>query len=103
MYNKRFAARVDSNQKSIVAALRKIPGVTVEINHDDILVGHNGMTYWFELKNIKRLNKSGGLHKGGLQDSQIKLLDTWQGHYEIVTNIDEILKTIKIGGNNECK
>jgi len=31
----------DTNEKDIVSALRKIPGVTVETGHDDIIYRYN--------------------------------------------------------------
>ena len=45
----RKAAKVDANQADIVKELRAL-GYSVELNHDDILVGHRGKTYWFEIK-----------------------------------------------------
>ena len=46
----RRAAKIDRNQGDIVSALRKIPGISVETGHDDILVGYKGRTWWFEVK-----------------------------------------------------
>ncbi|KKK84038.1 hypothetical protein LCGC14_2787400, partial [marine sediment metagenome] len=43
--------KIDSNQREIVKSLRKIPGITVELNHHDFLLGYKGKTYWFEIKN----------------------------------------------------
>lgn len=43
MSKHRYAASVDKNQPEIVKALRKIPGVTVQVGMDDILIGRNGM------------------------------------------------------------
>lgn len=87
----RRAAKVDANQSGIVKALRQINGVTVELNHDDILVGYKGLTYWFEIKNINGKNKK--------QDSQIKLEKEWKGHYLIVSCVDEILSEIGLSPN----
>lgn len=50
MSRNRYAAKSDANQKEIVKSLRKL-GFSVETNHDDILVGANGVTYWIEIKN----------------------------------------------------
>ena len=47
----RLAAKIDANQLQIVKDLRKVRGVTVETQKDDLLVGYKGRTYWFELKN----------------------------------------------------
>ncbi len=92
----RRAARVDNNQKGIVKALRAIPSVTVALGHDDCLVGFKGKTYWFEIKNPSRLKKDGSLGKGAKQKGQEKLDKEWEGHYSVVTSLDEILKELKI-------
>lgn len=84
----RMAAKVDANQKEIVKALRDIPGVTVEPNHDDILVGYKGRTYWYEIKTPSS--------KKRIQPSQIKLLEHWTGHYDVVCTLDTILQEIGI-------
>ena len=81
----RRAAKVDANQAEIVKALRSIPGVTVALRHDDILVGREGMTFWFEIK------KSG---KAEVKAGQAKLRKEWTGHYAIVSTLDEILAEI---------
>ena len=88
--------KVDSNQPAIVAYLRKFPGVTVETGHDDILVGRNGFTWWFEIKHPDTKLKSGGYKKGAVKDDQFRLLANWKGHYQIVSGIDEILTAIGI-------
>ena len=88
MHHSRRAAKVDDNQKSIVNALRKIPSITVAVGHDDCLVGFQGKTYWYEIKNVKGKNK--------LQPSQEKLIDEWKGHYKVVTCLDDILRDLKI-------
>ena len=77
---------VDGNQKAIVKTLRQIPGVSVALGHDDILVGFRGKTFWYELKNPKGKNK--------LRPSQVKLQNEWTGHYRVVTTIDEIIDEI---------
>ncbi len=77
--------RVDSNQAEIVKDLRKL-GYSVIPGHDDILVGKNGRTYWFELKENS---------KSKLQPSQEELLEEYQGHYKIVWSLDMILEDIK--------
>jgi len=91
----RRAAKIDSNQPEIVEALRKINGVTVELNHDDILVGYNDFTYWFEIKTPESVSKITGLIlESAKKESQMKLEREWRGHYRIVSNIDEILSDI---------
>lgn len=81
----RQAAKIDANQPSIVKALRKIPGVTVELGMDDILVGYQGKTYWYEIKVSE---------KAKVKPSQEKLLAEWKGHYKIVWSIEMILEDI---------
>lgn len=87
--------KIDANQPAIVEALRKIAGVSVQVDHDDILVGRQGKTYWFEIKDPEKLLKQDGtFRKGEIKDSQQDLLDTWTGHYEVVWELDQILRTI---------
>ena len=91
----RRAAKIDSNQPDIVKALRKIPGVTVEVNHDDILVGHKDKTYWFEIKEESTVSPvTGKVQPSKIKDSQHKLLAEWAGHYQIVWNLGQIFKAI---------
>lgn len=86
--SRKYAKRVDDNQKEIVKLLRSIPGVTVALDHDDIFVGYRGNNYWYEIKNKNGKNRK--------QESQKKLEREWQGHYRIVHSIDQILEDIKI-------
>lgn len=89
----RRAARVDTNQNSIVKALNDIPGVSVQIGHDDILVGHKGLTYWYEIKSDTAVSrKTGTILESRKKKSQIKLENTFTGHYRIVSSLDEILE-----------
>ena len=94
----RRAAKVDANQPGIVQALRKIPGVTVEVGHDDILVGHNGRTYWFELKPESAVGADGEVLASKVKGTQRELEKTWQGHYRIVWSLDQILADMGITG-----
>ena len=77
------AKKIDGNQRAIVGTLRTIPGVSVAVNHDDILVGYRGFTYWYEIKNKQGKNRT--------QPSQQKLIDQWKGNYEVVHDVDQIL------------
>ena len=88
--------KIDSNQHSIVEALRKIPGVTVEVGKDDVLVGRAGVTYWFEIKTPDQIKKDGSFKAGAIKESQEKLLETWCGHYRIVWSLEQILWDINI-------
>lgn len=93
----RRAAKIDSNQPEIVKALLKIPGVSVQTGVDDILVGHAGRTYWYEIKAPDTLSEKTGLaDKDAFKKSQIKLLRDWKGHYKIVWTLDEILEDMGI-------
>ena len=97
MSRNRFAAKIDVNQPEMVKTLRSIDGVTVELNHDDILVGYKGRTYWFEIKDPNKLfKKDGSFAKGQIKPSQQKILDEWHGHYRIVWEMDMILEDIGI-------
>lgn len=92
----RRAANVDAAQKPICAVLATIPGVTVALGHDDVLVGHQGRTYWFEIKSKRALRKDGtlGLKDRKTTDKQVALLEGWRGHYRIVSTVEEILSEI---------
>ena len=81
---RRRADKVDSNQNDIVKELRA-KGYSVEVGHDDILVGHLGKTYWYEIKVGPRSR---------IKESQIKLLDTFKGHYKIVWSAQMIINDI---------
>lgn len=80
-------SRTDTIQPELVKALRKIPNLSIELGHDDILCGYKGRTYWFEIKSFEKASK---------QDGQKKLDKEWQGHYKIVWSLDMILKEVGI-------
>lgn len=94
----RRAARIDDNQNGIVEALRGIPGVTVALQHDDMLVGYKGQTYWYEVKNPARCFLANGVtfKKGAIKPSQTKIRAAWTGHYKIVWSLQMILDDIGI-------
>ena len=83
----RRAAKVDANQGAIVKELKAM-GYSVALTHDDILVGHRGKTYWFEIKTSE---------KAPIKDSQHKLIAEWKGHYAIVWTTEMILKEMEKG------
>jgi len=94
MSRNRFSARTDSNEKDIVKALRKL-GYSVETNHDDILVGADGLTYWFEIKTTDCVSKTTGKIKESAKKESQKILEkTWKGQYKIVSSLEEILEII---------
>jgi len=91
----RRGKRIDNNQAEIVKQLRSIPGVTVELDCNDILVGYKGKTYWYEVKNADTVSpKTGKVRPSALKDSQKALLRDWKGHYKVIWSIEQILKEI---------
>ena len=94
--------KTDNNQKDILKELRKIPGLSVQAGHDDLLVGYKGVTYWYEVKNPEKMNKDGSATKGTeTQKKQTKLFLEWKGHIKLVWELDQILKDIGIGDKYE--
>lgn len=87
MARKFVVPSTDKNQLEIVKALRKIPGVTVRTEMDDLLVGYKKRNYWFELKESPKSN---------VQPSQYKLLKEWTGAYAFAFTVDDILEDIGI-------
>lgn len=71
-------ARVDANQKEIIKGLEKIPGVTVvPIGKPlDLLVGYNGITHIFEIKNPDG--------KDRVNDDQAEFIKNWTGRTPVV-------------------
>ena len=70
-------------------------GATVQTGMDDILVGYNGKTYWFEIKDPAKTLKENGTYKAeAIKDSQIKLANEWKGHYKIVHSFEQIIDEI---------
>ena len=92
----RYAKRTDNNQADIVSQLRSIPGITVETDHDDILVGHKGITYWVELKNPNVVKKSGELQANALRNSQKRIKEKWSGQYLVAWSVKQILEEIGV-------
>ena len=93
----RRAAKIDRGQRETVKALRQIPGVSVSVGHDDILIGYKGKTYWFELKAPEAVSKRTGMIKNSeITQSERLRLDTWTGHYSVVWDIAHILQEIGV-------
>lgn len=94
---KRYLRRTDQNQKDIVEGLRRL-GFSVYLDVDDILVGCNGKNYWYEIKKPETVSKrTGKVNDSAKKEGQKKLEKEWQGHYRIVSSLDEILEDIKNG------
>lgn len=90
----RRAAKIDANQAGIVGALRKLPGVTVELGHDDCLIGYNLQTYWVEIKNPEQANKDGKIFESAIKPDQKRIRQTFTGAYLITCSYQEILEFI---------
>ena len=88
----------DDNEKSIVSALRKIPGVKVQTDVNDILIGYCGTNYWIEIKNPNEVDKTGVPYKkrSKTYEKQKNLLEHWTGHYRICSTLDQVLAEIGI-------
>lgn|GEM_PF-2219163 len=89
------AKRTDSNQKSIVSALRSIPGVSVAVTSSlpeflDIVVG----TYWNKRNYLIEIKVPG--KKENLRPSQEKFKEKWLGQYDVCESLDDVLKVIGI-------
>ena len=99
----RYSARIDKNQPAIVKALRAIPGVTVQVGMDEILIGCKDpagipRTYWIEIKQPDTVSKkTGEIKHSAIKESQHKLLANFTGHYAICHSLDQILNEIGIG------
>ena len=87
--------QTDKNQKDIVKKLRCLPGISVALKHDDILVGVCGQNLWYEIKNSDAANKKCEVFNSAKKQSQIDLEKNWKGHYRIVTTFKEIFDDIK--------
>jgi hypothetical protein len=90
--------KIDSNQAGIVKDLLTIPGVSVAQNHDDVLIGFRGRTFWIEIKNPDEavMKRTGEFNPRCLQPAQKELIDNWKGHYRVCWTLDQILAEIGI-------
>lgn len=92
---RRRADKIDTNQPEIVEGLEKM-GYSVVIGMDDIVVGHAGKTYWYEIKRPEsRSKKTGEILDSYKKDCQIELEKTFKGHYRLITSIEDILEDLK--------
>jgi len=96
-FHPRRAQRTDDNQADIVKALRAIPGVTVDLGHDDILVGCKGNSYWFEIKHPSAVSpRTGKVRPSEKTQTERSREIYWEGHYSIVWSFEQILDEIGI-------
>ena len=92
----RTAARIDSNQPALVAALRQIPGVSVAVTSQlgkgfpDIVVGYRGRNYIFEIKDPEQPPS-----KRRLTSDEQKWHDRWCGQVDVVTCLGDCLHYMK--------
>ena len=86
----------DANEAEIVGLLNAIPGVTVAKLSQvgggvpDLLVGHRGRNFLFEIKDP---NKPPSGRK--LTPAQVKFHDTWRGQVQVAHTFGEILSVIQ--------
>ncbi len=85
----RRAAKVDDNQKEVVALFRKL-GWTVLIisqlkNCCDLFVSKNGRTIAIEVKDGKKPPSQRRLSEG-----EIKFMSAWQGEYALVETLEHV-------------
>lgn len=95
----RRANRLDMNQAEIVAALRKVPGVTVQSlacvgdGVPDLLVGLNGRNFLFEVKPPP--NAHGRILKRWmLNANESEWHAMWRGQCAVVRTVDEALAVL---------
>lgn len=97
-----YYRNTDANQKKIVDALRKIPGVKVYTGVDDIVVGYKKVTRWYEVKNPAEIAKGTSkpfkrTKKGSATYiRQQALKEGWTGHYRIIWKLEQILEELGI-------
>ena len=89
----RRALRIDDNQKDIVDKLMKLPGISVDVGHDDIIVGWQGKNFWYEVKKQSEVSrKTGEIRSSALTHTERNRLMYWPGHYKVVWTFEQILE-----------
>jgi hypothetical protein len=89
--------KIDSNQKSIVMALRMIPGTTVLSmaalgnGAPDLLVGYDYKNYLFEIKQNSNSN---------ITPMEMRFAIDWRGQLSIAYCLEDILKVIGLTGRS---
>ena len=90
-------AKVDTNQKAVVADLRKA-GCSVALLHQvgkgvpDIVVGIAGINHLFEIKNPET--------RGKLNPDQVRWHEAWNGSVFTVTSAEEALRCMGMEHRN---
>lgn len=83
----RRAAKTDSNQRQIVAALRQIGADVYDIKKPvDLAVGFRGRTVLLEIKNVDGRNR--------LTKAQEEFFHTYRGEAYIVQDVSQALKAV---------
>lgn len=96
-YNKRLDARVDDNQSAIVKSLNRVPGVSVEADHHDLIVGYRRRSWWIEIKTEDaRSKKTGKVKPSELTPSEKRRLADPNFQYDVCFSAEEILKVIGV-------
>ena len=88
----RIAARTDSNHAQIVKELRSL-GCTVLNTHQlkgafDILVGHRGENYAFEIKDPAKVKS-----KRRLTEKETEFHNKWRGQISIIETTEDAIKS----------
>jgi hypothetical protein len=89
--------KVDDNQKHIVDALRKIPGISVFSTHTigkgvpDIVVGYCGQNYLFEIKDGAKPPS-----QQKLTPMEVTFFEKWKGQVCVATCLEDILIELKL-------
>lgn len=99
----RKRGKTDSNQQSIVKALRMIPGVRVGITSSlgkgfpDLVVARGKNVFLVELKDGQ---KSASRKK--LTKDEEKFKAEWEGCYYVCESLEEVLRAIGLQKAHEC-
>jgi hypothetical protein len=88
--------KADDNQPMLVRQMRNIPGLTVAHTHTvgngfvDVVCGHKGLNYLFEIKDPAKPPS-----KRKLTPDEVAFHNNWTGSIHIIETIDDVLKIIK--------
>ena len=93
----RRAAKVDDNQREIVAALRACGATVRDLSRvgegcPDLLVGFRGRNLLIEVKRPK----AKGQRAGTTTPAQDTFLGEWRGHAVVVWTVDEALRAVGV-------